>query len=240
MTILQVLLFRNTESSRELGPALWAATKEVESLFNLDQPRMTFRRAYLALDVPVAIRGEVEGDLPAIKRALEDTQRWDQTRGKFNRTYDQDQLAAFAREVLGDRAAADFLTLITDVEITPPRGWRYIIWDGYPNGSVVSLAPIDPEYWGIRDPQRTMTIKQRLRAACCSIVGACVGLGECVNARCFRYNNVDSVTVLDQMVYLGGEHKVTGLTRRGFATTATDPAATQEIIQYPTSMEAGD
>jgi len=239
--ILQVLLFRDSETSGELGPVLWAAIKEVESLFNRDPRRMTFRRAYLAAEVPEVIRAEVDGDHTAIESALKDARRWDRTRGQYSRTYDQNLLAEFARELLGARDNADFLILVTDVEITPPAGWRYIIWDGCRNGSVLSVAPVDPAYWGSkdRDRDRLMTIKQRVRAGCCSMVGESMGLGRCTNPQCFLYGDVESAGVLDQMVYLGGEHRIAALTRRGFATEAADPAAVQEVIQYPISTEGG-
>ena len=171
--------------------------------------------------------------------ALGDDRRWDRAKGSLSHTYNQSKLGELARELIGPLPEPGHLLLVTDVEIEPPNGWRYIVWDDCPGGSVVSTAPTDPEYWSIRDPLRSMTFKQRVRSACCSALGVLMGLGRCGNPDCFLYSQVDSVRVLDRMIYFGGEHRARGLTRRGFTTKADAPAAVQDVVQYRTSRSHG-
>ena len=122
--------------------------------------------------------------------------------------------------------------LVTDVELTPPPDWRYIIWDTFPLGCVVSLAPLDPRYWGERMPhdERVGTIKRRARAAMLAIVGALVGLQRCANDRCYLFADINSVLRLDEMTHLGPEHEVEALAFRGFV-DETSPEDAQEVVR---------
>ncbi len=124
--------------------------------------------------------------------------------------------------------------LVTDLELTPPNDWRYIIWDGMPLGTVASIAPLDPVYWGepfADERERARTVKHRTRAACMSIVGSLVGLERCQNEECFLYFNVDSVTRLDDWRYIGAEHGVAELSRRGFR-QSEDPTIASGIAYH--------
>ena len=42
----------------------------------------------------------------------------------------------------------------------------------------------------------------------------------------------------DQMIYVGGEHRAEGLTRRGFQARVDDPAAVQPVFAYPKPGQA--
>jgi hypothetical protein len=234
-TIHQALLLRHAEATRDLGPALWAALREVEALFRLAPMGPEFRRHYLGAEVPEALRGEVGDGRAAAESAVRDEAWWDSARGSISHTYDQRKLGEMAWELLGAAREGGFLLLVTDVEIVPPKGWRYIIWGDCLDGTVVSAAPTDPNYWEYYDPHRTMTVKHRVRSACCSVVGEVMGLNRCNNPACFLYSDVESARVLDRMICMGGEHRVKPLTRRGFMTKTADPARVQEVIQYPTS-----
>lgn len=185
---------------------------------------------------------------------------WATARGRYIRTFDQDKLGARVRDLLmrlandnpesfkwlGSPGPADpdvtslskqlregYLLLVTDQEITPPPEWRYIIWDDCRNGSVVSIAPTDPHHWRERDEARIATIKHRVRTACLSVLGEQFGFGRCNNPMCFLHQDVNSVTDLDQMVFLGPEHHLPQLSFHGFAPRPDEPTEVQPIIPKP-------
>ena len=119
--------------------------------------------------------------------------------------------------------------LVTDQELTPPKGWRYIIWDEIQSGTAISIAPTDPVYWRYSDENRVAIIKHRIRTAGLSVAGTFLGLKRCEEENCFLYDDVDSVTRLDEMVYLSGHHGLQELANRGFVTRPDDPNRVQNI-----------
>jgi hypothetical protein len=126
------------------------------------------------------------------------------------------------------------LFIVTDHSITPPEGWRYIIWDGTEtDDAVASIVPLDPETWGIDDKNRMATIKHRIRTACLSSIGQFLGLATCRTPTCFLKKPVDSVTDLDVMRSLGPEHtsEAPGLTGWGFDLPGKDTTEVQEPRQ---------
>lgn len=213
-----------------MGESLWAAFKEMEAFYNYDRQRAVFRRFFLSESLPRTIRSEVaHGQQPTV---VFPEASWQQARGKYTRTYDQLRLGELSRELL-EAQKNDYILIVTDQEISPPEEWRYIIWESWDNGGVVSLAPLDPEYWQIEDPNRVSTVKHRVRAACLAVVGRFLGLEACDNEKCFLYNPVDSVSRLDLMVSLGSEHKIPALENRGFLARARDPNKVQRIRPDP-------
>jgi hypothetical protein len=140
------------------------------------------------------------------------------------RTVDARVLGALVQETV---QPSGWTLIVTDIELQPPPDWRYIIWDSFPSGAVVSIATLDPAYW--REPDRSEThrvraVKKRARAACISVVGSLIGLHRCSNPECFLFSEVDSLVRLDEMKVVGPEHGVRELTNRGF-TPNDDPAA---------------
>ncbi len=211
--VLQVLLIRGAETGPDLVPVLWAAAQEVESLFALHPKQLWFDRVCIT---------ERKGrpDLPAESVVRLEESAWDElwlsARSRRARRLDQKKLVHKVRDVLGPHTHGARVILITDGEITPPSDWRYILWDGWDRNAVISTAPMDPVYWGELDDERVVTVKQRLRAACCSVMGASMGLKRCHNPDCFLYRAVDSVLQLDDMQFIGAEHQVHTLTGMGF------------------------
>jgi predicted Zn-dependent protease len=161
------------------------------------------------------------------------------------KTYDQEKLLEGTREkVLRERfgaaASAMPLMIITDREMTPPEGWRYVFWQTWTDpqpSAVISTVPLDPDFWEISDPRRVATIKSRTRTVAMSVCGTFLGLKPCNNSRCFLYSAVESVTSLDRMDRLGDEHssEIEGLNGHGFEPTASDPDVVQEIVRLPPS-----
>lgn len=113
--------------------------------------------------------------------------------------------------------------VLTDLPITPPPEWRYIIWDSAPNGSVISCAPLDPAYWttAVDEQTRIETTKKRALAATLCVIGSLLGLGRCSNERCFMFGNIDSVRRLDEVELIGSEHSVEELSGRTLPSATT-------------------
>jgi hypothetical protein len=85
-------------------------------------------------------------------------------------------------------------------------------------------------------------IKHRIRTAGLSVVGTFLGLKRCDEENCFLFDDVDSVTRLDDMVYLGGDHGLPELANRGFATRPDDPNRVQTIepVRRPRREKGGE
>jgi predicted Zn-dependent protease len=255
--IVLALLFRDPAAARDFGPFLWAALREVEAFYNADEIRAKYFRVFLAPEIPAAFRKESgwpEWALQGIEAEVGDESKWQAARGTFSRTCDPEKLAAWTRHLIGPHSRGRRLVLVTDAEITPPKGSRYIIWRATrgvaSKATVVSAAPTDPSYWKTRDSRRLATIKHRVRTACLSSVGAALGIKKCKNPACFRCKPVESVVDLDRMRYLGEEHNVPGLALRGFerwpqtyagpkparglaGVRPLDPAEVQTIVSFP-------
>jgi predicted Zn-dependent protease len=159
--------------------------------------------------------------------------QWKKVEGMFARTYDAEKILQMVRELAGEEQSAIIPIVVTDVMLTPPPEWRYIIWDGDKNGMVISIPPTDPKFWRINDPNRIAIIKHRVRTAFLSAVGEVIGLESCLNERCFLFDDVESVTCLDSMVLLGPEHNIEALKRRGFKVLPNDPVKVQPVMENP-------
>jgi hypothetical protein len=253
--IVQVLLLVDGETSLEVGPALWAMLLEIERFYNMDQPRISFQRFYISPQVPkVNLLDAARRNLDRLLRGgkavddalmqLRPAQRVEKavsskdSTGRFRRTCDQRKLGQVVRDLIGIGPDAGLLFIVTDREITPPPEWRYIIWDDFEGGAVVSMVPTDPKYWRHQDPGRIATIKHRVRTATLSITGQFLGLERCENPGCFLYADVGSVTNLDLMTHLGDEHELPKLAGRGFQPAGADPAVVQSVVETR-PMEGG-
>ena len=255
VNVIQVLLLFEEKNSSECGLALWAALNEVEAFYNTHEKRMNVRRLYISDFVPSS--GLLDTAWRKLVGPSDTSNALDLLRQEERAapspslaaaeksdtmTYDQERLVEVARtEILrtrfGDAALNDSLMIITDQPITPPRDWHYVIWDSWPpahvKNAVISIAPLDPSYWGDSDPNRVATIKDRARTAALSVCGEFLGLQRCKNPRCFLYSLVGSVTNLDHMNRLGPEHasEISGLTDYGFGSSPRhDPQFLQQSV----------
>src|SRR5689334_19957559 len=199
--IQQVLLVRHEETLEQFGPALWTMFEEVEKLYNLKGPLADFSRLCLTHHIPPDLEQRIE-EKDLLK--LSDHQwsaLWSGCQGAYAETIDQDRLAQQLALALAmtDRPLVNAV-ILTDQEMTPPPEWRYILFGAAHGGSaVVSLGPMDPEYWGIYDDDRLGTVKHRARAACMCVTGTALGLHRCENEQCYMFGSVDSVVRLDVM-----------------------------------------
>ncbi len=251
--IIQALALFDEKNSFDYGLALWATFHEVERFYAAAGAEVKYQRFYIAPSAPnpslfESISQTLGRWIPGrmVQSALE-LPKDSQVRSSLapsaeladnrRRTYDQDKLTAIIRKLVDPKESGDHLMIVTDRAITPPKEWRYIIWETNENtnSSVISVAPLDPEYWRDKDPQRILTIKNRTRNAALSVTGEQVGLDRCENPACFLFGDVDSVTVLDEMRELGEEHEISQLTGHGFEEVAKDPTLVQSITSQSLS-----
>ncbi|MGZ4864558.1 MAG: hypothetical protein ACXV5H_07060 [Halobacteriota archaeon] len=257
ISINYVVLLREPKLSMELGEALWALSKEVENFYNLGEQRVIFRRSYLSEKAPKSILREVrESAFPTLQQSLrahfaessdqpieqENSEvigtvssgdpKWDAAEGPYIQSYDAGKIAEWAMELAGPGPSGEKQVVVTDLLLAPPPGYSYIMWDS--DFKVISILTADPEFWGgMKGYNRNAIIKHRVRTICLRIIGELIGLDHCWNERCFLFDPVDSVTRLDDMVLLGSEHDIKGLTQRGFEIFDGDPRAVQSIRDDP-------
>jgi len=227
-TIALVLVLRNPRNGSELGPLLWAALQEAASLYRRAARfrNVRFERRLLMESGQPWTFSVADNERVAVTGLDRRWRNWSSRTG--GRTVDQGMLGAAIREMMGGWSHHVPLVVLTDAEITPPPDWRYIIWDSIPAGGVVSEAPLDPIYWGSSaNGQRGAVIKQRARAACCSVVGSLLGLRRCDNPSCFLFEPVEAFTQLDHMVLVGSEHDIKELAQLGFLPGESAPDRVQ-------------
>jgi hypothetical protein len=228
-----VLLVREPETLDSLGPALWATFEEVEKLYNLDRQLARFSRTCVAPEMPAGLTARIRSDDSLRPDVGEWNDLWDQCGGSYSDTIDQRCLVGRLKKMLGHtpRPLNASAIVVTDEELTPPPQWRYILWEACDGVTVVSTAAMDPEYWGISDPDRLRTLKHRVRASCMCAVGMALGFDRCENEQCYLFEKVDSVLRLDLMRTIGREHREYPADEPvGYFIHEGDPAEGQEVV----------
>jgi len=232
VTILQILLLKDEVNSRDLDRAMWAAFQEVEAFYNRDQQRARFQRFYMSKASPGSWLDSVLGRWRGSNWSSITDDFWKKATGRYSNTCDQLRLADLVNMQLSSAESGNLRLIVTDQEITPPKGWSYIIWDEVPNGAMVSIAPTDPRYWREDEEDRVNVIKHRVRTALLCATGELLGFERCENEQCFLFSDVDSVVRLDEMVQLGDEHQVTALAGHGYRPLVSDPTKVQDIVAF--------
>ena len=205
--LAQVLMLSEPEHFTETGTALWAMLEEVVALYNVDGEVVVPKRWCVTPEPVPALDAVVANDEQMVIGRDEMDWLFEKASGRYERTLDAGLVAERVRALLAERGVAPAaLHLVTDQELTPPPQWRYILWDGGDDWGVVSIAPMDPDYWGMPRTDGTRQIKRRARAASISLVGELLGLKRCKNPRCFLFADVDAVLRLDRMTCIGTEH----------------------------------
>ncbi|MDX6716843.1 MAG: hypothetical protein QOH30_3401 [Baekduia sp.] len=235
--ICEVLLLGNPVHLGSTGRGLWAVFDEVEQLYNAGPQAISADRFCVTSlpapdlndTIPPECRLVIGED---VMEALLDLH----SSGRYGMTVDGSALVQRVQELLADRGlgeGTDGLIVMMDFELAPPPEWRYILWQGEGRWGVVSIAAMDPDYWGDDDPDRSRVIKRRARAALASVIGASVlALERCGNPRCYLFESVDSVLRLDVMTGIGHEHSEFPATESigfGMAPDA-DPGAVEPIV----------
>jgi hypothetical protein len=252
LEVIQALLLFDPDTSREIGPALWASLLETEKFYNFGTQRATFLRYYISPVVPshspigIAVRGlvrqlgGVESD-NASDLIRPEERRVTKLAGRevLARTSPREFLASTARNFIPPIAEHQVLVVITDQEITPPAGYRYCVWKMEGADNVISARPTDPSYWRDPDPNRLATIKHRARAASVAVTGRLLHLSTCENPHCFLFRDVSSVVTLDYMTELGPEHDLGDLAGMGFdLPEGGDPNLVQKVIPTGSSSSS--
>jgi hypothetical protein len=213
------LVLANPDHFGRTGDALWAMLEEVGSLYNSGRPVIHIERYLVTAKAPPVDGIAPERHVVVEPRAMDHL--FETTAGRY------------VRGLLGEHGIASrALLVVIDQELAPPEHWRYVLWRGGPEWGVVSIAAMDPEYWGVDVDDRARVIKQRARAASMCVVGSeMLGLERCRNPRCFLSADVDSVRRLDVMTAIGDEHPDFPRGERiGFAVDdRADPAAPEPL-----------
>jgi hypothetical protein len=230
ISVAQVVLFRESRNYNELARVVWTAMAEAVNFFSLANLIIKSRRLVC---FPAA--GILKEELPAEKDAskyLADADHfWAEVRAPYSRTYAQAKIVQQVRKQFFTRAT-EKLFIVTDQEICPPKNWRYILWDGTGADVVISIAAMDPRYWGQQINDIRSLMKHRCRTALINTMGEEIGISRCMNEQCLEFDNIDSVTRLDEMLYLGTEHSLAELTGRGFAPESNNPEELQPVILF--------
>ncbi len=235
----------------QVFPAIWAAFKEIKAFYNTGDERLKIRCFFAAEQMengwsllPKNV-SSTESIWQRVVKSLNETRPQARTLSpeefipifrsqvdafakiETRNTYESERIAIWMNDRLRQEGYEGENLIVIDQEITPPRKWRYMIWSG--RNKVVSIAPVDPAYWGMSDPHLISTIKHRVRTACLSVIGSMLHLERCDNETCFLFKNVDSVLRLDWMIHLGPEHKLEALAGKGFLILTEDPGMVQPI-----------
>jgi predicted Zn-dependent protease len=228
--ILQVFVIYDEKFALEVAPVILTAFKEIEIFYN--QRLRCIPRVFAP-----GFNNPVLKELPTERRIMEAKDQamvfWHAVKGKYSQTVDHEKLAELIKSKMSAKLSKLPMILVTNQEITPPSGWRYIIWDWDDKkvNHVISAAPLDPSYWGDQTSQRVSAIKHRVRVAGLNITGSLLGLKDCENAHCFLNRNVESTDVLDGMLFLGPEHGWQDLTGHGYSPRPAYPEKIQSIAK---------
>jgi hypothetical protein len=210
---LLVMLLHRPEFIKEFGATTWAVFQEVHNLYRAADPTTSFSMFRLISQDSENLLSMDDG-----QQLLVPTDLWNAAWGRYSGTIDHCKLVPLVRQLLPRQDGSPPMLVITDEELTPPEGFRYLMWmesktDG---GTVLSLPTLDPQSWmevspNFSSPQPTTTTrkaitKRRVRAASLSIVGSILGLKRCEKPNCFLYKETTSVVSIDQLVQLGSEH----------------------------------
>lgn len=246
-----VLLLAGADIAALAGPALAAALREVALLYGgagpfvvPGRPGRPGRRGQVVrprLRTTVLAPGVVAGERLGVDRVEVGSAAFDAVTRVADpavRHHDPHALAVAVRGALRAEGAVPLLVL-TDLEITGAPGTRFPVWEVVPGGAVVSTAPLDPRFWGLRAADRTgraALMKRRARAGVASLAGQLLGLSRCANPRCFLYLCIDDPLVLDLLEVVGPEHGVEALAG---ATFVDDPRSPQEAARVRRGHEEG-
>lgn len=242
--------FRSSKQAHEYGAVVDQAMDEVRDFFSLtpEEPSSSMPRpvglstiSATGQSPPAFPRLEYRPPSISVHRLLPESsdpsdpviRLWDQIKPAAP-SADQAEIAYLARTHLESQGV---LLVVTDQLITPTKDQRYVIWDVTPSGFVLSTAPLDPKFWGEGpyDEIRRATIKRRVRSSAIAIIGTTLGLKRCSRRGCFLDRSVNSVTLLDQMFFIGPEHSESHLVGWGYPLSDLDqvPDRVEAPLRFP-------
>jgi hypothetical protein len=210
-----VLLLRDDEITRELGLMLWIALREAARFWKEALDVST--RRFLA--TPVRLSGldrSRRDDERVIRPGTIPDSAWAGPYGRYTLRYEPEDIERIVRRYVV--RTGDAVVVVTDRELAPPEDWRYMIWD-WDEGAryaVISIAPLDPEYWGVRDKERLQDLKHRVRTAAINAAAPLLGVKWCTRRACLLNEAVTGVGSLDAMIALEPGHDRLRAAGKGF------------------------
>jgi hypothetical protein len=207
---------------------------------------LTFRRVIRPDTADLLQDLDEERSLPA------PAEFWNKTMRRHSGTIHHSATARMIRQMLPIDKGYDQLMVVMDGEFTPGSTREAASWLSPAKAShdyvVISLLPLDP-YFGVeqaliapaKEIERQLIVKQRLRAACLSIIGPFCGLLPCHWQDCFMYERAHAVRHLDRMTKLGHEHAAE-LPTFDFGeisfSESGDPSRIEEIVCTPVTKKS--
>jgi hypothetical protein len=247
-----VMALRQPEFVAQFSTVVWTVYQEVRK-FCFWRVLQDFKRLPSKADLilNLSFRRVVPGETTDILDYLDEEQPltavpefWNRTLRRSSGTIHHSATARMIRHMLPVDKRFDRLVIIMDGQFTlrPPAAAPWLS-PAKPRQDyiVLSLSPLDPEYGldllstpGIMTrARRQLIVKQRVRAACLSMIGPALGLKNCKWDDCFMYVAVKSVRQLDRMRKLGSEHAPELATRDpgevSFSESG-DPSRIEEIV----------
>lgn len=246
-----VLALRQPEFVAQFSTVVWAVYHEVRKFcfWRVLQDLKRFpSRTDLILNL--SFRRVVPGETTDILHYLDEEQPltsvpefWNRTLRRTSGTIHHSATARMIRHMLPMDKRFDRLVIIMDGQFTlkPPAPAPWLS-PAKPRQDyiVLSLSPLDPQHGsdllsttGITRDRRQLIVKQRLRAACLSMIGPALRLKNCKWDDCFMYVAVKSVFQLDIMRKLGSEHAPELASRDAGEVSFSesgDPSRIEEIV----------
>ncbi|HEX8083378.1 MAG TPA: hypothetical protein VF529_03750 [Solirubrobacteraceae bacterium] len=205
--LTHVLLLANEDHYEETGPELWEVLADVRAFYGATRGSATHERLCITVGEPPALAEVVPPGERLSLGADGMAALLEAAAGSFQSTLETGKVITWAREITARRdIALRSMVVITDQELAPPDGWRYLLWSREHADGVLSIAALDPDYWGIAGAEGWPRIADRARVGCLCLTGWLAGLERCDNPSCFLFRDVASVLQLDRMKELGPEH----------------------------------
>jgi hypothetical protein len=247
-----VMALRQPEFVAQFSTVVWTVYNEVRK-FCFWRVLQDFKRLPSKADLilNLSFRRVVPGETTDILDYLDEEQPltavpefWNRTLRRTSGTIHHSATARMIRHMLPVDKRYDRLVIIMDGQFTvKPSAPALWLSPAKPRQDyiVLSLLPLDPQYGSdllstpgiMTRARRQLIVKQRLRAACLSMIGPTLGLKNCTWDDCFMYVAVKSVRQLDRMRKLGSEHAPELATRDAGEVSFSesgDPSRIEEIV----------
>lgn len=260
VSISFVMALRRPQFVAQFSTVVWTVYHEVRKFCFwrvLQQLQKVSSRPDLSLNL--TFRRVVPPDTADLLKDLDEERSlpahaefWNKTMRRHSGAIHHSATARMIRQLLPIDKGYDQLMVVMDGEFTPASSHAAAIWLSPAKASqdyvILSLLPLDP-YFGVeqallapaKEIERQLILKQRLRAACLSIIGPVFGLLPCRWSDCFMYERAHAVRHLDLMTKLGHEHASELLTfdfgELSFSESG-DPCRIEEIVYTPVKRKS--
>jgi hypothetical protein len=190
-----------------------SAARQIADLFKAHQRA----RELLVVDVSSSDRRDQPPTPYAwqvFRSLVDDDSWWLATQGRLSGTLDGARLCGqVKRDAAAVIGAGDAIVVVTNRELTPGPGLRYVVWDcdATARRAAVSASQLDPYLVADETEGRFPTIERRLRAALASVIGELAGVARCDTPGCVMQRDLGLGAMLDDLTGYGPEHHDAGL-----------------------------